>query len=102
MSLRNAARKRRLVDEVLEDWPDARINDGKAGKVLSQRKARLRSSAFSHQSSGLETMCGICGQFKFIRQDPVESETIRRMTATIAHRGPDDEGYHFDGPLGFG
>ena len=24
------------------------------------------------------------------------------MTRTMVHRGPDDEGYHFDGPLGFG
>src|ERR1700723_2746394 len=24
------------------------------------------------------------------------------MTRAITHRGPDDEGYHFDGPLGFG
>jgi len=47
-------------------------------------------------------MCGICGQFNFIRHDPVESETIRRMTGTITHRGPDDEGYFFAGPLGFG
>jgi asparagine synthase (glutamine-hydrolysing) len=47
-------------------------------------------------------MCGICGQFNFIRRDPVERDTIRRMTATIAHRGPDDEGYLFDDALGFG
>jgi asparagine synthase (glutamine-hydrolysing) len=47
-------------------------------------------------------MCGICGQFNFIRRDPVEGDTIRRMTASIAHRGPDDEGYFFDEGMGFG
>jgi asparagine synthase (glutamine-hydrolysing) len=47
-------------------------------------------------------MCGICGQFNFIRHEPVESETIRRMTATIAHRGPDDEGFFISGPVGLG
>ena len=47
-------------------------------------------------------MCGICGQFNFIRRDPVEGDTIRRMTASIAHRGPDDEGYVFDEGMGFG
>ena len=47
-------------------------------------------------------MCGICGQFNFIRKDPVEPNVVRRMTATIAHRGPDDEGYFFDGPAGLG
>jgi asparagine synthase (glutamine-hydrolysing) len=47
-------------------------------------------------------MCGICGQFNFIRHEPVESETIRRMTQTMIHRGPDDEGYFVDGSLGFG
>ena len=38
-------------------------------------------------------MCGITGQFNFIRRDPVDPDTIRRMTTTIVHRGPDDEGY---------
>src|SRR6266436_3565178 len=47
-------------------------------------------------------MCGICGQFNFLRNEPVESETIRRMTATIVHRGPDDEGYFVAGSLGLG
>jgi asparagine synthase (glutamine-hydrolysing) len=47
-------------------------------------------------------MCGICGQFNFANEEPVEPETIRRMTGTIAHRGPDDEGYYIFGPLGFG
>jgi asparagine synthase (glutamine-hydrolysing) len=47
-------------------------------------------------------MCGICGQFNFARHEPVEPETIRRMTQTIVHRGPDDEGYFFAGPVGLG
>jgi asparagine synthase (glutamine-hydrolysing) len=47
-------------------------------------------------------MCGICGQFNFLRPEPVESETIRRMTQTLVHRGPDDEGYFVDGPVGLG
>ena len=47
-------------------------------------------------------MCGICGQFNFIRREPVESSTIQRMTRTIAHRGPDDEGLFVSGPVGLG
>ncbi|HXM28641.1 MAG TPA: asparagine synthase (glutamine-hydrolyzing) [Chthoniobacterales bacterium] len=47
-------------------------------------------------------MCGICGQFNFARNEPVELETIRRMTQTMVHRGPDDGGYFIAGPLGLG
>ena len=47
-------------------------------------------------------MCGICGQYNFIRQDPVIQSDILRMTRTIAHRGPDDEGFYVSGPLGLG
>jgi len=47
-------------------------------------------------------MCGICGQFNFVRNEPVESATIRRMTQTMVHRGPDDEGYFISGPMGLG
>ncbi len=47
-------------------------------------------------------MCGITGQFNFQRREPVERDTIRRMTQTMVHRGPDDEGYFFDSALGFG
>jgi asparagine synthase (glutamine-hydrolysing) len=47
-------------------------------------------------------MCGICGQYNFKHQAPIIPENIKRMTKTIAHRGPDDEGYHMSGPLGFG
>src|ERR1700730_4002036 len=47
-------------------------------------------------------MCGICGQLNFARNEPVEPATIQRMTETMIHRGPDDEGYFFAGPLGLG
>ena len=47
-------------------------------------------------------MCGICGQYNFKDSKPVVYEDIKRMTKTLVHRGPDDEGYYFSGPLGFG
>jgi asparagine synthase (glutamine-hydrolysing) len=47
-------------------------------------------------------VCGICGQFNFRTQQPAGCETVRRMTASMLHRGPDDDGYYFDGALGLG
>jgi len=47
-------------------------------------------------------MCGIAGQFNFLRREPVERETLVRMARSIAHRGPDDEGYFISGPVGLG
>jgi asparagine synthase (glutamine-hydrolysing) len=47
-------------------------------------------------------MCGIAGQFNFQRDEPVERETIVRMARSIAHRGPDDEGFFIAGPVGLG
>ena len=47
-------------------------------------------------------MCGIAGQFNFQRREPVERETIARMARSIAHRGPDDEGFFISGPVGLG
>src|SRR6188472_4767865 len=47
-------------------------------------------------------MCGRTGQFNFIRRDPVDPDTIRRMTMTIVHRGPDDEGYYVSDGVALG
>ncbi len=47
-------------------------------------------------------MCGIAGQFNFQGREPVERETIVRMARSIAHRGPDDEGFFIAGPVGLG
>ena len=45
---------------------------------------------------------GSTGQFNFQRREPVERETIVRMARSIAHRGPDDEGFFIAGPVGLG
>src|SRR6185295_6402977 len=47
-------------------------------------------------------MCGIYGQYNFGSLKPVRSDEVKEATRTIAHRGPDDEGYFFSGPLGLG
>src|SRR6185369_10826251 len=47
-------------------------------------------------------MCGIAGQFNFEGYKPVARETIVRMARSIAHRGPDDEGFFVAGPVGLG
>ena len=47
-------------------------------------------------------MCGIYGQYNFGSLKPVRSDEVKEATRTIAHRGPDDEGYFFAGPLGLG
>ncbi len=38
-------------------------------------------------------MCGICG---VVGREPVDRDALRRMTAALRHRGPDDEGFHVD------
>jgi len=45
-------------------------------------------------------MCGISGIFNWDKA-PVEAETLVRMTRTMVHRGPDEEGYFINaGKLG--
>ena len=47
-------------------------------------------------------MCGICGIFEFNRPGNIPEDLIRRMTNTIIHRGPDDEGIYTAPGIGFG
>lgn len=47
-------------------------------------------------------MCGICGIYEFDRRESFPPEAIRKMTDTIVHRGPDDEGIYTDAGVGFG
>ncbi len=46
-------------------------------------------------------MCGIAGIFN-LNGEPVSSVILRRMTDTIAHRGPDGEGFYTDSFIGLG
>ncbi|MFT3892211.1 MAG: asparagine synthase (glutamine-hydrolyzing) [Anaerolineales bacterium] len=45
-------------------------------------------------------MCGICGILHFDSNRSVQPGVLERMAYTIRHRGPDDEGYYTDGPMG--
>ena len=47
-------------------------------------------------------MCGICGIYHFGSGQPADERLVREMTEVIRHRGPDDDGFHFDGSLGLG
>jgi asparagine synthase (glutamine-hydrolysing) len=46
-------------------------------------------------------MCGIAGLVHG-NGEPVARDVLARMTATLAHRGPDGEGLYLDGPVGLG
>jgi asparagine synthase (glutamine-hydrolysing) len=46
-------------------------------------------------------MCGITG-FIGREGDPADRGVLERMTATLAHRGPDGDGFYLDGPLALG
>lgn len=46
-------------------------------------------------------MCGLVGVFEFDGR-PVSPVILKRMTDAIAHRGPDGEGFYFDGAIGLG
>ena len=47
-------------------------------------------------------MCGIAGRYNFRSGAPVSAETVGRMCELLAHRGPDGQGVHADGPIGLG
>jgi len=47
-------------------------------------------------------MCGICGKFSFPSQPPPSQDLIQKMAQKMIHRGPDEEGYFFEGRVGLG
>ncbi len=46
-------------------------------------------------------MCGFCGELRFDQVVP-DMEAVKRMTARLARRGPDHEGFFNGGALAFG
>jgi asparagine synthase (glutamine-hydrolysing) len=47
-------------------------------------------------------MCGICGVYSYGTGEPVGSQLLGGMLASIRHRGPDEEGMYFDVDVGLG
>ena len=47
-------------------------------------------------------MCGIAGILEFGRDQRVDPAALREMCRTMAHRGPDDDGFYTDGCAGIG
>jgi asparagine synthase (glutamine-hydrolysing) len=45
-------------------------------------------------------MCGLCGYVSFVPGERPTLENLKAMNKTIAHRGPDDEGYWVDENVG--
>jgi asparagine synthase (glutamine-hydrolysing) len=47
-------------------------------------------------------MCGIAGFINIDPSLPADRERVRSMTRVLAHRGPDDEGFHVQGQVALG
>ena len=47
-------------------------------------------------------MCGVCGKFLMDREGLVPESVVKAMADSIAHRGPDDDGYFVSGQIGLG
>jgi len=47
-------------------------------------------------------MCGIAGIYNFDFFKSVHESLLKRMTDSLVHRGPDDEGFYCSGPIGLG
>src|SRR6266567_1645041 len=73
-------------------------------RQVTRVECRVRRSINSQLSTLnlFNRMCGIAGQLNFERREPVDRETIVRMARSIAHRGPDDEGFFIAGAVGLG
>jgi asparagine synthase (glutamine-hydrolysing) len=47
-------------------------------------------------------MCGICGKLELSGVRPIDHSLLKRMTDSLHHRGPDDDGFYISGPVGLG
>lgn len=47
-------------------------------------------------------MCGIAGVYNYGNMSAVDPGIVKGITGALIHRGPDDEGFHFKGPVGLG
>jgi len=54
-----------------------------------------------HHKGSTKTMCGFAAMLA-LHGRQADPAVVERMTEAIAHRGPDDSGSYFLGPVGFG
>ena len=47
-------------------------------------------------------MCGIVGFFNHDYSGPLDATLLDRMSSSVKHRGPDDQGQYVDRPSGVG
>jgi asparagine synthase (glutamine-hydrolysing) len=47
-------------------------------------------------------MCGICGVINDNEAKLVDRDILSKMNNSLAHRGPDEEGYFIKGKVGLG
>jgi asparagine synthase (glutamine-hydrolysing) len=47
-------------------------------------------------------MCGICGIYQLDGARPAAGHPVRAMAHALRHRGPDGDGFHFDGGMALG
>jgi asparagine synthase (glutamine-hydrolysing) len=63
----------------------------------------IQTSALRIYFSTLTTMCGLTGFIDFANSRDYDATIVlQRMNRTLAHRGPDAEGYYESGPAHFG
>ncbi|MBT4510655.1 MAG: asparagine synthase (glutamine-hydrolyzing) [Chloroflexi bacterium] len=45
-------------------------------------------------------MCGIAGIYNRVTNRPIDPSILKRMSGSLRHRGPDEEGFHTSGSIG--
>jgi asparagine synthase (glutamine-hydrolysing) len=82
---------------MLESVRSSGIPAEKGGSDASLGLASLRTPA-----EKLPGRCGICGIFEYSGEERASRPLVEAMANSIRHRGPDDDGYHVEGPIGMG
>src|SRR5260221_1920855 len=69
---------------------------------MGYRPGRSRLGRRQAVTGNEGTVCGICGKLAFDQGARISPELLKSMADSIYHRGPDDEGFYFSGPVGLG
>src|SRR5262249_32385258 len=58
--------------------------------------------SFPARVRGETLMCGIAGILEFGRDTRANTDALHEMCRVMTHRGPDDDGFYTEGPVGIG